>query len=278
MTTTITSPYRHVSGARTTWNRFAVSERLESSSHWRARKMKNIWALACFVTFTATAQVRIDTPKGGWHSSADERATYTQPVHYPASSVSLPPELSEAAQIRGRIAAAKKGKPATLVVNGTSMPIELQEDGSFARPYGFGSGANSVEVRSPNGMHRARTQFYDVYAGKTQARLRLVLSWDTPGTDIDLHVIAPDGAHAWYGDRVMPNGGALDVDVTTGYGPEIFSSAAPVPGNYHVYVNYFGGPHERTILTVAQVTIISHENTPREKKQTFRVPMRALGS
>lgn len=236
-----------------------------------------LWIAACTLAGAAQAQVRIDAPKGGWRSSAGEQATYTQPVDYPASSVSLPPGQSEGAQIRGRIAGAPKGRPATLIVNGAAMPLEVQEDGSFGRPYGFGSGANNVEVRSPDGRAVARSQFYDSYKGKTQARLRLVLSWDTPGTDLDLHVIGPDGAHAWYGERVMPNGGALDVDVTTGYGPEIFSSAAPASGNYHVYVNYFGSGEDQSVLTVAQVTIIAHENTSREKKQTFRVPMRAPG-
>lgn len=236
--------------------------------------------LTCFLSCAAGmagAQVRIDTPKGGWRSSEGDRASYTQPVNYPASSVSLQPGQSESAQIRGRIAGAKKERPATLIVNGTAMPIEVQEDGSFERPYGFGSGANNVEVRAPGVQGAARAQFFDTYAGKTQARLRVVLLWDTPGTDLDLHVIGPDGAHAWYGERVMPNGGALDVDVTTGYGPEIFSSPAPAPGNYHVYVNYFGGGQEQAIVTLAQVTVIAHENTPREKKQTFRVPMRAPG-
>lgn len=239
--------------------------------------MKTSWILACFLSCAANAQVTLDAPKGGWRNSAGERETYTQPVHYPASSVSLQPGQSETAQIRGRIAGAAKDRPATLVVNGAAMPIEFQEDGSFGRPYGFGSGSNSVEVRSPDGRSRARTQFYDTHAGKTQARLRVVLSWDTPGTDLDLHVIGPDGAHAWYGDRVMPNGGALDVDVTTGYGPEIFSSAAPPRGNYHVYVNYFGGAQAQPGLTVAQLTIVTNENTSREKKQSFLVPMRAPG-
>ena len=32
------------------------------------------------------------------------------------------------------------------------------------------------------------------------------------------------------GDRVAPNGAALDVDVTTGYGPEIFAMPAPIKG------------------------------------------------
>jgi uncharacterized protein YfaP (DUF2135 family) len=50
-----------------------------------------------------------------------------------------------------------------------------------------GKGSNSIELRLPDGEQEERVQFYDRYAGKTQARI-----------------------------RVLPNGGALDVDVTTG--------------------------------------------------------------
>ncbi len=223
------------------------------------------------------AQVTIDAPKAGWRNSAGAREEYTQAVNYPASSVNLRPGQGETAQIRGRIVNAPKGKPATLVVNGVAMPLEVREDGRYARPYGFGNGSNSVEVRSPDGKSRARTQFVDSYEGKTQSRLRVVLSWDSPGTDMDLHVVTPAGGHVWYGDRVLKDGSALDVDVTTGYGPEIFSSAAPPKGNYHVYVNYYGGGVDSSILTIAQVAIITNENTPREKQQVFQVPMRAAG-
>jgi uncharacterized protein YfaP (DUF2135 family) len=239
--------------------------------------MKTLWIALLLLTPTAHAQVTIDTPKGGWRNSSGQEELYTQPVNYPASTVRTQPGQSSTALIRGRIANAPKEKPATLIVNGAAMPIELQDDGSFNRPYSFASGGNSVEVRAPDGKSRARTQFYDSYRGKTQPRLRVVLSWDTPGTDLDLHVVAPDGAHAWYGERVMPNGGALDVDVTGGYGPEIFASAAPASGNYHVYVNYFGAGSGTATLTVAQVAIITNEGTLREKQQVFQVPMRAAG-
>jgi uncharacterized protein YfaP (DUF2135 family) len=235
------------------------------------------WIPLLLLPHWALAQVTIDAPKGGWRNSAGAREEYTQPVNYPAASVSLQPGQSETAQIRGRIAGATKGTPARLVVNGVAMPLEVREDGSYARPYGFGSGSNSVEVRSPDGKSRARTQFVDGYQGKTQARLRIVLSWDSAGTDLDLHVVKPDGGHAWYGNRVLKDGGALDVDVTTGYGPEIFSSSAPPKGNYHVYVNYFGSGADSSALTVAQVSIITNENTPHERLQTFQVPMRAAG-
>jgi uncharacterized protein YfaP (DUF2135 family) len=239
--------------------------------------MKPHWIFLLLAAPGAFAQVTIDAPKAGWRNSTGAREIYTQAVNYPAASVNLQAGQSETAQIRGHIAGAAKGKPATLVVNGVAMPMEVREDGSFARPYAFGSGSNGVEVRTRDGASRSRVQFYDGYAGKTQARLRVVLSWNTPGTDLDLHVVGPDGQHAWYGSRVMDNGGALDMDVTTGYGPEIFSSAAPLNGNYHVYVNYYGSGEDQSVLTVAQVAIITNENTPREKQQTFRIPMRAAG-
>ena len=213
----------------------------------------------------AQAQVTIDAPKGGWRNSAGAQEEYTQAVNYPAASVNLQPGQAETAQIRGRIAGAVKGKPATLVVNGVAMPMEVGEDGSYGRPYGFGSGSNSVEVRSPDGRSRARTQFVDSYQGKTQARLRVVLSWDSAGTDLDMHVVTPDGGHAWYGNRVLKDGGALDVDVTTGYGPEIFSSAAPVKGNYHVYVNYYGSGENTAMLTVARICLLYTSPSPRDR-------------
>jgi len=105
----------------------------------------------------------------------------------------------------------------------------------------------------------------------------VLLSWDSAGTDLDLHIVTPDGGHAWYGNRVLKDGSAIDVDVTTGYGPEIFSSAAPLKGMYHVYVNYYGSGADTSALTVAQVSIITNENTAREKRQSFMVPMRAAG-
>ena len=205
-------------------------------------------------------------------------------MHYPAVSVSTPQGQGTASMIAGRIrsqpkaaASADENKPrrrrgadgssvGTLIVNGVAMPQRIEADGTFSRPYAFGAGSNSVEVRSARGDAK-RVQFYDSYAGKSRPRLRVVLSWDTDGTDLDLHVVSPDGQH----------GGALDVDVTTGYGPEIYSNPAPVPGTYLVYVNYYGSGSDNSIITTATVTIITDENTPSERQQTFVVPMRKAG-
>lgn len=218
------------------------------------------------------ALAEAEMPVGGWRPGHAD-APYTQEVNYPASRPGLVADVPGAAQIRGRVARAGKG-PATLVVNGNAMPLEVDEEGRYGRAYSFATGSNSVEVRGGDGSTR-RVQFYQTAAGQAQARLRVVLSWDTDGTDLDLHLITPDGEHAWYGNRVV-KGGAIDVDVTTGYGPEIFASPAPLKGPYQIYVNYFGGGAGQA-LTTARIAVISNEGTPAERRQEFEVPMRAAG-
>jgi uncharacterized protein YfaP (DUF2135 family) len=225
---------------------------------------------------SALAQVTVDTPRGGWRHSAGEAAGFRQEVHYPASSVNAAGHAQHAL-IKGHIAKAPKSGPARLVVNGVAMPLSVNEDGSFERPYAFGSGSNSIEVAAPGGKDKKRVQFYDAHAGKPQARLRVVLSWDSDGTDFDLHVVSPDGQHVFYGNRAVPNGGALDVDVTTGYGPEIYATPSPLKGVYHVFVNYYGSGPGRQEVSTAQVAIVTQEGTTSEKREIVQVPMRKPG-
>ncbi|MDU1271590.1 MAG: DUF2135 domain-containing protein [Escherichia coli] len=188
-------------------------------------------------------EVEIDAPLSGWHPAEGEDASFSQSINYPASSVNMADDQNISAQIRGKIknyAAAGKVQQGRLVVNGASMPQRIESTGTI------------------------------------RARLRLVLSWDTDNTDLDLHVVTPDGEHAWYGNTVLKNSGALDMDVTTGYGPEIFAMPAPVHGRYQVYINYYGGRSE-TELTTAQLTLITDEGSVNEKQETFIVPMRNAG-
>ncbi|MDR3087195.1 MAG: DUF2135 domain-containing protein [Azoarcus sp.] len=217
-----------------------------------------------------SALAELDLPVGGWRSG-DASAPYTQAVNYPAVSPGIDAGVSDASQIRGRIRA--QGKTATLVVNGNAMPQRLDSGGEYGRAYSFATGSNSVEIRSGN--ERQHVQFYQTSAGQAAARLRVILAWDSDGTDLDLHVITPRGEHAWYGERVISTG-AIDLDVTTGFGPEIFSSPAPEHGLYQVYVNYYGS-YEDSAITTARLTVVSNEGTPSERRQDFTVPMRFAG-
>ncbi|TBU89500.1 hypothetical protein DNK44_16930 [Pseudomonas dryadis] len=266
--------------------------------------MSNVWPAACYwndpmsamptvlaslllglTPLLACAEVQLDTPRSGWREGGGAGAQFMQQVNYPASSVNSSANQAETARIKGVITATAKAGPGRLVVNGVSMPLKIGEDGGFDRPFVFSEGSNNVEVRSPDGQWR-RVQFYNRGSGETPARLRVVLSWDSDNTDLDLHLVTPDGGHVWYGDRSLANGAALDVDVTTGYGPEMIASPTPLKGQYLVYVNYYGGGYSRDedgnssaqqILTTGQITLISEEGTVNEKQESFLVPMRTPG-
>jgi len=248
----------------------------------------------------AQTPVTIDLPLGGWRNTQGDAIRYTQTVNYPAVAVNTPSDQHRAGVISGRIEKTRKEKaarkekagpaqpgsnarelPPTLVVNGVSMPLLTDEEGGFSRPYAFSRGSNNVEVRAPDGSGSRRVQFYESYSGRQPPGLRIVLSWDSGDTDLDLHVVTADGEHAFYANRVL-NNGAIDVDVTAGYGPEIFSAPRPAPGVYHVYVNYYGGGSREggdsgPAITTAQVAIVAGEGTPSEKQQVFRVPLRNPG-
>ncbi|MBF0271520.1 MAG: DUF2135 domain-containing protein [Magnetococcales bacterium] len=235
----------------------------------------------------------LDGPIGGWRNDFGEEVVYVQQVNYPATGVNTQEEGDQfgvarknASLIRGRIASHLKpssDQPLKMIVNGIPMPLLLDEDGRFARPYLFGTGSNGVEIRSPDGSAVVRRQFYEAYNEKVRPRMRIVLSWDSNGTDLDLHVITPKGEHCAYFNRAIPSGGALDVDVTTGFGPEIFSHPTPPAGQYLLYLNYFGDgsddrhPNPLQPITVATITVVTEENTPDEKMRTFTVPVRRPG-
>jgi uncharacterized protein YfaP (DUF2135 family) len=239
-----------------------------------------ILIMGLLITGQAVAQGQspsLQAPAGGWRATVGD-SNFVQEVNYPASKVNLRGDTNVSAQIQGQIRKTTKSKlPPTLVVNGVAMPLETDEAGQFARPYAFAAGSNSVEVRSADGSSSKRVQFYDAASGGARARLRVVLSWDSAGTDMDLHVVTPGGQHCFYGNRIIEGGGALDVDVTTGYGPEIFATARPERGTYHVYVNYFGGEDASKRLTTAQISVINGEGTASETQRNYRIPLRSTG-
>lgn len=218
--------------------------------------------------------VGIEYPQGGWRVSACDSPEFLQAVDYPASDVNVDPEQCVDNLIRGGLPEVAEGEDvATLVVNGTSMPLKLTGT-AFERPYSFGPGSNSVEVKSKTAD--LRRQFVEVNALKPKPDIRIILSWDTDDTDLDLHVVTPDGGHCSYIERALPNGGSLDMDVTTGFGPEIFTMATPLPGTYGVYVNYYGSG-AGSDMTVVKVEVILHESTLDEKRVTRIVPLSREG-
>lgn len=178
-------------------------------------------------------------------------------------------------------------KPPTLVVNGNPTPLYTDEEGYFARPWAFGAGSNSLEIISADGKTRQRMQFYEADTSKPQAKLRAIVTWDDPHAQVDLHVITPDGQHAFFANPILPDGSGFDVDSVDGAGPGIFSSAAPERGTWLFFLNYWGNfdstgynfdaaAHDRDVVT-ARLTLVFNENTPNERRETMVVPLRKIG-
>ncbi|MDR2179359.1 MAG: DUF2135 domain-containing protein [Synergistaceae bacterium] len=105
--------------------------------------------------------------------------------------------------------------------------------------------------------------------------LRVVLTWDTDNTDIDLHVIDPDGEEAFYGHPLSSLGGRVSPDNTTGYGPEEYSLKVARPGKYRVEVNFYG--HSQQVLsdaTTVQLDFFTDYGTKDSRKQSVTMRLK----
>ncbi|MDR1463374.1 MAG: DUF2135 domain-containing protein [Azoarcus sp.] len=237
----------------------------------------------------------IASPHGGWNYAGFTDKSSENAVAYPYNLIDRGTQ-SGRTLIRGKLAEqmraetagnGAKRKPPTLVVNGNPMPLYSGEGGDFARPYAFGPGSNSIEIMDAEGKSVQRLQFYESNPTRPRAQLRAILAWDDDQAEVDLHVLTPDGQHATWSSPVLRGGGGMDVDSVDGAGPEIFSVTSPVHGLYLFYVNYWGnygssGYHfdestrQKPIIT-CRITLILHENTPNERRESHVVPLRKIG-
>jgi tetratricopeptide (TPR) repeat protein len=99
------------------------------------------------------------------------------------------------------------------------------------------------------------------------ADLRIVMSWDTDLTDMDLHVIEPSGEECDYNHNRTVIGGHLSDDCTRGYGPEEYFVKRAMPGRYTIKANYFGSQSQNVLgATTVQATVITNFGRPTEKR------------
>jgi tetratricopeptide (TPR) repeat protein len=99
-----------------------------------------------------------------------------------------------------------------------------------------------------------------------QADLVVMITWNTDGTDVDLHVVEPNGEECYYGHRDTRQGGRLTQDVTQGYGPEMYVIPKAEVGTYRVFANYFSSDRNRaSTRTKVYATVFEGWGTPDEK-------------
>jgi Flp pilus assembly protein TadD len=102
--------------------------------------------------------------------------------------------------------------------------------------------------------------------GGLENDVHVYLTWDTDRTDVDLWVTTPAGEKVFYGHRVGKGGEALFDDVTTGYGPESFTSRVAQRGEYVVQVNYFSARRTAFPEARGEVVVVLDEGRAGESR------------
>jgi uncharacterized protein YfaP (DUF2135 family) len=98
------------------------------------------------------------------------------------------------------------------------------------------------------------------------ADLVVMITWNTDGTDVDLHVVEPSGEECFYSHRDTQSGGRLTQDVTQGYGPEMYVLPRAPAGNYQIRAHYFASDRNRaSARTKVQALIFEDFGTPRQR-------------
>lgn len=122
----------------------------------------------------------------------------------------------------------------------------------------------SVRVRAVNANGPgafSNAQAFRVGVDTTPGDLQVSLTWNS-GSDMDLHVIEPDGTHVFHGNLVGRSA-RLDFDDRDGFGPEniVVPPAFVMPGIYRIYVVHNGGAAE----TTSTIAITTGSLTPTPK-------------
>jgi hypothetical protein len=99
------------------------------------------------------------------------------------------------------------------------------------------------------------------------AGLLVSITWNTDNSDVDLHVLEPTGETCFYSNRSTKIGGQLTLDVTRGYGPEMYVLRQPKAGTYRISVKYFARNQNRaSARTKVQATVYRNWGTAQETR------------
>ena len=140
------------------------------------------------------------------------------------------------------------------------------------------SGDNTIDVNvtAPDGRRGCANRA--IASTTPQTSISVTLTWTLGSADVDLYVTQPDNQTAWHSNRTTSIGGHLDVDNTSGFGPEnYFLSAAEgdtvLSGNYTIRVHYYRDALRQnpppTRIVGWRVIVLLHEGTPMERQDIY---------
>ncbi|MCU0724472.1 MAG: DUF2135 domain-containing protein [Planctomycetes bacterium] len=96
--------------------------------------------------------------------------------------------------------------------------------------------------------------------------VRAVLAWDTDLTDVDLHVVEPNGEECYFAHQRTGGGGFLSRDFRQGYGPEEYFLRRAPAGTYAVRAKYFASARQDLSgATTLRLHFFTNYGRPTEK-------------
>jgi len=194
---------------------------------------------------TEGAPINITTPKDGQVFDVTEKSTIS---------------------VKGTMADMEL-KRAKLILNGNPMDIVVNR-GYFDQKVALVTEQATimVEAVSKDGAI-SRSPLIKVGTVNVKPKdIMIILTWDKPHADMDLHVYSPAGGHTSY---KSPNvyasneaivGGQLEQDAKANFGPEVYTQEKADKGVYNIKSNYYysggdGNAH-------ASVTVIIYGDNP----------------
>lgn len=96
-----------------------------------------------------------------------------------------------------------------------------------------------------------------------QRDISLIMFWEDPSADVDMHIHEAPGEHVSYQHKESKPGGLLYYDITNGYGPEIYVLGTAPVGKYHLGVVYYSGSAKDV---VGELHVLRHAGAPDEER------------
>ncbi|MFC1512393.1 PEGA domain-containing protein [Candidatus Latescibacterota bacterium] len=143
------------------------------------------------------------------------------------------------------------GTSAILTLNGIDKQISVV-DGAFTDTNSIFIGTNTIVVRA-NGPYgdTGVSETLTINGNFVEPDIEITLTWNTPTSDIDLHVWNPTDEHSYYENKSISDG-SLDIDDVDGYGPETFTALTGLDGVYTVMLNSYSLDQD----TYADATVV----------------------
>ncbi|BDX05628.1 YfaP family protein [Planctobacterium marinum] len=128
-----------------------------------------------------------------------------------------------------------------LVVNGRKQRFAVDSRRRFKSAAILEWGDNKIDLYGEVEGIKIKKGIEVGYTGRV-SKIRVTLLWDKQG-DLDLHLKGPEGQHVYYSNKAYSSNNyeiSLDVDNTSGYGPENISVFDSDKGSYSIEVVNYG--------------------------------------